>query len=228
MSYSSEVRVSVASGNAPQTNVDLTLWELSTTIDGAGHVHEQQTDQDQTMVQVSGGTPFPFSFVRGPSFLMNNNHSIALAAYESGMPGPMFRSGRFDTLPAGSPGNPDGLVDIMLIAMTSQTVGDINTMLAAAMPLTLPDGNTVSTAMVSTAPPSRTVTLVATGPYGATTYTYTLPFTIDPSNDQVNLSNVLEANATGSGSITFVAGPGGGVQAFIDNLLAGLFVASAP
>lgn len=224
MPYASEVRVGTATGDPPDMNVSLLLWELSTTIDNAGRVREQQVDQDNVTVAVSGGTTTSFSFVRGPDFLSNNNHSISLAAYQEGLPGPMFRSGRFETLPAGSPGDPNGLVDILLVDQMRIPMADINSMIGATLPMTLPDGNVIDTVTVSSAPPSDTLTLVATGPYGATTYTYTLSFTITPSDDQVDLTSVLEANAVGSGSITFAANPGGGFQAFIDNLFAGLFV----
>jgi hypothetical protein len=225
MPYSSEVRVWTATGDSPEMDVSLVLWELSTTIDNAGRVREQQVDQDNTTVSVSGGTTFPFSFVRGPDFLANNNHSISLAAYQAGgQSGPLFRSGRFETLPAGAPGNPDGLVDILLVDPMRVPMADINSMVAASLPMTLPDGNVINTITMTSAPPSDTLTLVATGPYGATTYTYTLPFVITPSDDQVDLTRVLEANAAGQGSLTFAAGPGGGFQAFINNLFAGLFV----
>lgn len=222
MPYSSEVRVGVVSGTAPALGVSLTLWELSTTVDNANRLRHQQVDQDQISVQAAGGTRTGFSFFRGPDFLANNNHSISLAAYQSGLPGPMFRSGKLDTLPAGSPGNAAALVDILLIDPQRFTMTDINAMIPT--PITLPDGNIVSTVTLSSAPPSRTLTLVATGPYGATTYTYTLAFTIDPSDDQFDPSGVLSATAIGTGSIVFTAGPGGGFQAFVDNLFAGLFV----
>src|SRR5262249_5919098 len=77
---------------------------------------------------------------------------------------------------------------------------------------------------VASAPPSRTLTLTATGPYGATTYTYTLPFTIDPLDDQFDLTRVVGANLAGTPSIAFAANPGGGVQAFFANLFSSLFI----
>lgn len=224
MSYSSEVRVDSVGGLSQQVDVSLILWELFTTIDNANRVRHVAVDNEQISVSVSGGTKTPFSFVRGPDFLANNNHTISLAAYQSGSPGPMFRSGRLDSLPAGAPGNPAALVDVMLVEQQRFTMADINAMIHT--PMTLPDGNTVTTATVTSAPPSRTLTLVATGPYGAATYTYTLTFTIDPSDDQYDLTRVLHATAIGRGSIVFTAGPGGGLQAFIDNLFAGLFVGS--
>lgn len=222
MPYSSQVRVNDASGAAAQVNVSLTLWELSDVINGSGHIHEHQTDQDSTSVVASGGVPVGFSFVRGPSFSSNQNHDISLAAYQSGLPGPMFRSGRMSTLPAGAPGNPDALVDVMLIDQQRFTMAAINA--AIPTPMTLQDGTVVKTATITSAPPSRSLTLVATGPYGATTYTYTLSFTIDPWDDEFDLTHVLGANAAGTGSVVLTAGLGGGVQAFIDNLFSFLFV----
>lgn len=222
MSYSSEVRVSTVKGASPSFNVSVILWELFTTIDNANRVRHMQVDQDQVSVPVSGGTIMPFSLVSGPDFLANRNHSISLAAYQRGIPGPMFRSGQLDTLPAGAPGNPDALVDVILVDQQRFTMAEMNARIPT--PIRLPDGNTVTTVTVSSAPPSNTLTLVATGPYGATTYTYTLSFTIDPSDDQFDLASVLVATAVGSGTIVFSAGPGGGFQAFIDNLFAGLFV----
>ena len=134
----------------------------------------------------------------------------------------MFRSGRMNTLPAGAPGNPDALVDVMLIDQQRFTMAEINGMIPT--PMTLQDGTVVKTVTVTSAPPSRSLTLVATGPYGATTYTYTLSFTIDPWDDEFDLTHVLGANAAGTGSIVLTAGSGGGLQAFIDNLFSFLFV----
>ena len=162
MPYSSEVRVAVVSGTQPSIDVSLILWELSTTIDNANRLHNRQVDQDQVSVPVSGGTKTSFSLVRGPDFLANNNHSISLAAYQSGRPGPMFRSGRLETLPAGAPGNLGALVDVILVEQQRFTMAEINAMIP--MPFTLADGNIVTTATLSSAPPSSNLTLVATGP----------------------------------------------------------------
>jgi hypothetical protein len=221
MPYSSQVRVSTLSGTAPSGTVALTLWELFVTIDNSGRFRQQQVDQEQVSVQV-GGLPVPFAFTSGPSFTSNNNHTISLAGYQAGRPGPVFRSGRLDTLPAGAPGNTAALVDVLYLDQVRFTMAEINAMIPT--PITLPDGTVISTATLTSAPPSNVLTLTATGPYGATTYTYTLTLTIDPWDDEFDLSHVLAASAVGHGTIVFAANPGGGFQAFIDNLFAGLFV----
>ncbi len=222
MPYNSEVRVAVQSGSPFSGAVALQLWEISTTIDNAGRIRQQQVDQERVTTAVAGGVATAFSTMDGPSYTSRNNHDISLTAYQDPQPGPIFRSGRLVTLPPGSPGDPSSLVDVMLLNASRFTMAEINSMIPT--PITLPDGNVVTTATVASAPPSRILTLTATGPYGATTYTYTLPFTIDPSDDQVDLSRVLEANTAGASSLTFVASPGGGFQAFLNNLFAGLFV----
>jgi hypothetical protein len=224
MAYSSEVRISSVSGPAPSIDVSLVLWELSTTIDNANRWHNHQTDQDRADISVSGGASTPFSFVRGPDFQANNGHDISLAAYHnlSSRPGPMFRSGRLAALPPGSPGNQAGLVDAILVKQSIFTMASINASIQT--PFTLADGTVILTVVVSSAPPSRTLAFVATGLYGAANFTYTLSFTIDPSDDQFDLTKVLEVNAIGTGAVVFTAGPGGGVQALIDNLFAGLFL----
>jgi len=228
MPYASEIRVGVDSGSAPSITTNVTLWELSTTIDNAGRVRNQQVDQETVQVAVAGGVPFSVTTADGPSYLSRNNHSISLAAYQDGMPGAAFRSGPLETLPAGSPGDPNGLIDIMLVGAQRFTMAEINAMIP--VPITLPDGNVISTATITSAPPSRNLTLVATGPYGATTYTFTLVFTIDPSNDQWDLTSVLEANlatpgaVAGGATLTFTPGPGGLVQSLIASLFQGLFI----
>jgi len=191
-------------------------------IDGDGRVRDARFNSDRVIVPVSGGNRTPFTLVRGTDFLANGRQ-ISLAAYQDGMPGPIFRSGRLQTLPAGAPGNRDALVSVILIGQQRFPIADINAMIPT--PITLPDGNVVTTATVSSAPPSRTLTLVATGPRGTGTFTYTLNFTIDPSDDQYDLASVLTTNAVGRGSIVFTAGPGGGLEAFISNLFVGLFEA---
>src|SRR5689334_1227451 len=176
MPYSSQIRVGAASGSPPSLDVSLTLWELFTTYDSASRAHQEQVDQEAVTVHVAGGASTPFSFVSGPSFTSNSNHDIGLAAYQAGQPGPVFRSGRLNTLPAGAPGNAAALVDVMLIDQRRFTMAEINAMIP--LPMTLRDGTVITTATVTSAPPSRALTLVATGPYGRTTYTYTLTFTI--------------------------------------------------
>lgn len=222
MPYASEVRVSSQTGTPYAGGVELQLWEVSTTYDNANRQHIRQVDQERITVSVAGGTSTAFATMDGPSYSARNNHDIALSAYQPGMPGPIFRSGRLVDLPPGSPGTPSSLVDTMFLDAVRFTTAGINAMIPT--PITLPDGNVITTATITSAPPGRVLTLTASGPYGATTYTYTLPFTIDPSDDQVDLTRVLEANAAGTPTLTFVAGPGGGFQAFVDNLFAGLFV----
>ncbi|MET0534043.1 MAG: CFI-box-CTERM domain-containing protein [Steroidobacter sp.] len=222
MPYANQVRVSSQSGGPLSGAVEVQLWEMSTVFDSHNNSHINQVDQERISVAVSGGAATSFATVAGPTFLSNNNHQIALSVHQAALPGPIFRSGRMDTLPAGAPANASALVDIMLLELKRYTMADVNAMIPT--PITLPDGNTVSTVTVTSAPPSRVLTLVATGPYGATTYTYTLPFTIEVSNDQVDLTLVFEAARAGAPSITFAAGTGGGFQAFFNNLFAGMFV----
>jgi hypothetical protein len=223
MPYSSEVRVSSQSGSPLSGTVALTLWEIWTAIDNLGRVHDQQVDSERVTTAVAGGAPTAFSMTRGPDFKYPKNHDISLAAYQDPHPGPIFRSGRFDTLPPGSPGDRSHQVDVMLLDPVRFTIAEINSIIQGQLPITLSDGNVISTAIVTSAPPSRILTLTATGPFGRTTYTYTLLFTIDPSDDQVDLSNVLGAYVAGPPTVTFAAGPGGGFQALIDNILSGFF-----
>jgi hypothetical protein len=222
MPYSSEVRVASQVGTPLSGAVAIQLWEISTTFDNENRVRDQQVDQERVTVTVAGAVPSAFATMDGPSYSSRNNHDIALSAYESTLPGPIFRSARLASLPPGSPGVPSSLVDVMLLDAVRFTMIAINAMIPT--PITLDDGNVVSTATISSAPPGRILTVVATGPYGRTTYTYTLPFTIDPSDDQIDLTRVLEANRAGTPTITFVAGPGGGFQAFLDSLFSGLFI----
>ena len=228
MPYASEIRVNSQSGSAPSSQMDITLWELKHTYDNQGRSRDEQIDQETVSVNVAGGTQTAFATMDGPSYL-SRNHSMAMSAYQSGSPGPVFRTGQIDTLPTGSPGDPNGMVDVMFLDQMRFTMAEINAMIPT--PITLPDGNIISTATLSSAPPSNELTLVATGPYGATTFTFTMMFTIDPSNDQFDLTKVLQATPSrpgvaGGATMTFAAGPGGGAQAFIDNLFVGLFIGS--
>ena len=89
-----------------------------------------------------------------------------------------------------------------------------------ATPITLPDGTVINKVTITSAP----LTLTATGTYGRAIFTYTLPFTVEPSDDQIDLTRVFEANTAGTATVTFVAGPGGGAQALLDNLFSVLFI----
>jgi hypothetical protein len=222
MPYSSEIRVSSQTSGRFSGPVSIQLWEISTTFDQSNRFRDVQTDQERVTVTVAGAANTTFSTMDGPSYSARNNHDIAISAYQGTQPGPIFRSGRLQSLPPGSPGDPSSLLDTMLLDPRRFTIAEINMMITT--PITLPDGTVVSTATVVSAPPSRTLTLTATGPYGRTTYTYTLPFTIDPSDDQIDLTSVLEANTAGTATITFVASPGGGFQALLDNLFSGLLI----
>jgi len=225
MPYSSEVRVSNQSGPTYSGPVTLKLWEIFTTFNDSGRgnqTQDEQVDQDSVTVTVAGGANTAFATTDGPTYAARSNHDIGLSAYQGALPGPLFRSGRLASLPPGAPGDPSSLVDTMLLDSVVFTMAGINA--AVTTPITLSDGTTVTSFVITSAPPSRTLTGTATGLYGRAVYTYTLPFTIDPSDDQIDLTSVLEANLAGTATITFAAGPGGGFQALLDNLFSSLFI----
>lgn len=196
-----------------------TLWELFTTVDNASNLRHQQVDQETVTVAVTGGIPSDVAFVRGPSFLEPLNHQISLAAYQTGMPGPVYRSGRHDTLPD------QVLVDVMLVERQVFALASLNDSISASLPFTLSDGTVVSSASIAPGAAADLV-LTATGVYGAATFTYTLTFTIDVWDDQWDPTHLMAAQAQDRGSITFAGNgtPGGAIQALVDNIFAGLVI----
>jgi hypothetical protein len=142
MPYSSEIRVEAVGGSQPSIDVSLILWELYSSLAVGGNALVAHKDLiEQTSARVAGGAKATLSFKSAPGF-PGTNHSISLAAYQSDMPGPMFRSGALETLPA------DALVDVILLDQQRFTTAELGAMIPT--PLTLPtDGHRIDTVTVT-------------------------------------------------------------------------------
>jgi hypothetical protein len=139
------------------------------------------------------------------------------------MDGPLFRSGRFRTLPTPFPDDPEGYVDIVA---GSPVVIEVGPALARST-LTLRDppmrGDGWMLTSVGLAAPSGAITVTATGTTSASDpFTYTRTFTLQPSWDVISTATVLDL-AVGTPTAT---GPvPTEVRGLVNRAVAELFVA---
>jgi hypothetical protein len=199
MPYSTQVTLIDLSGAIPQP-LAARVWELWRVIDGNGRIQHVQSATEAALVP--GGV---VSVSAGPSYLDSSRHEIAITVGVDGEPGPLFRSGAYDTLPPGAPADPDGLIEIYAPAEPVRLrAADLAAMLPA-VPLALGGGVTITGLTVGLG--EGTLTVSATGtqslaflpPAG---FTYALTFSITPSMDLFDLGNVFEIVPTGPGVLT--------------------------
>jgi hypothetical protein len=175
------------------------LWRLKFPV--------QQVIETQTL---QGGR---VTFAAGGSIV---NASIGISVTEAPnatFTGPLFRSGAMNTLPAGAPGNPGGLIEIAA-APAAQVSSAQVTAAAAAAPLpALPGGAVVTTRTVSLSPGLATLSIggfvpVSVPIIGGFTipFSYSLPFTISPSGNMFDTTEICVIVPSGSATFAF-SGP---------------------
>jgi hypothetical protein len=142
--------------------------------------------------------------------------SIGISVQDAPNPtltGPLFRSGPLSSLPAGAPGNPAGLIEILVPCFTAVTATTLTARLPAT-PFKVDQKTTVNSIMLGLGTGGVTLTLGLTGAVLGSivtvSFTYTLTFTIVPSFDLNNSAEVCVAVPSGPGTIT-----GGGVLGFL-------------
>jgi hypothetical protein len=176
MPYANEAQLVYLPGLDTIPDVTARLWMLWTTFDNSNRLTTHQGEYEDDVVR--SGARFRFSFVHGPSLFEEIRRSIGLTLHESrpAMEGPLFRSGRFDPLPAPFPEDPEGYVDIVV---GSPVVIDVGLPLAGFSPLlrSLPwsgSGWTVTSATLAATPGAVNVTASGTTSAGLP-FTYTSP-----------------------------------------------------
>ncbi len=221
MAYTNEVRL-LRTTDEPVIACTATLWAHWTEIVN-DRTRFRQSDHDSATVPVSSA--FRFTTGRGPSFA-DIGRSIGLTLHNTDVQmrsGPWFRSGTFDTLPTPFPEDPNGFIDVILAPAVEMTVAELSAGLPAT-PFRPPGRSEVVTGVALAATGAgvgtRTMTLTVTGTSGATTFTYTLEFRLRPSNDVFALATVIELEVVAD-NLSFTANPGGGLQAWLKNLVAG-------
>lgn len=219
MAYANEVRVLSLSGEDFQ-DVDCVLYACWTEVDSAGRSRERFDPRDEQTHRWEGA--FTVSFTRGPSFMHENNRAIALGIRgkkPAGRTGFWFRSGGYDTLPTPYPANPEGYVDVVLAPPLELDISTLNRGLGGLRrPIDGGEIESVSVASTGDAQAGRTLTATGTGTHGNTRFTYTLEFRLHPTEDVRTPEQVVDVEVVAS-SLQFQGNPGGGVEAFVKNLV---------
>ena len=135
-------------------------------------------------------------------------------------PGPLFRSGSRTELPLGSPDNPGGRLNLAVPCPSRFTALQLDAM-ANQIPITPPAGVTITSRRLVPGTGAMTLTLTGTltGRVGLIPYTepftYTLTFTVSPSTDVSNTSEIVVVTPTGPGALTFTGGMGWFLNPFV-------------
>lgn len=113
MPYTNEAQLVYIAGLDTIPEVTARLWMLWTTFDSSNRFRTHQAEFEDDVVR--SGARFAFAFDHGPSLFEEVRTDIGLTLHESqpAMDGPLFRSGRFPTLPTPFPDDPEGFVDIV-------------------------------------------------------------------------------------------------------------------
>lgn len=242
MSYTDEIDLLTLFRSSSVPTVLIQEWEGIHQYDNAGHDHWHETNLETVTV--------PFSVSQ--NFTMSSGPSATLPGYSIGIrvlwsspidPGPLFRSGYFQTLPAPKPASPTGQIDIIEAPLQSFTEAQIATSLPT-LPFALDPMNTITALPVPTITPTTvgtpgTINVVAVGTstgFGSTTlgapvtFTYTAPVLVSPSNkmDETGPPTevVIVSPKASAATLTFSSTGSwmSALEAFLGNLLIGLFM----
>jgi len=224
--YSSEIRVS-SFGNAPDvSNLLLKSWDLLTRI-GNDRLRRTQIEKETVTIPLDFGSWTEFGFVSGPN-PFNEIDYIGISAHLEGFPGPLFRSGQLKSLPEGDHNNHfDGLIDVLVIEEKRISISEINKQYKDEIEKSNGNyniqGYKITSIVIDQIPQTKNLLLTVTGPYGKTTFKFTVIFTVTPSDYQFDLDSIIDVNLVGTtGKIVFIPGPGGGFEAFWLNAFSGL------
>jgi hypothetical protein len=161
---------------------------------------------------VQGGR---IQFIHGGSI---PGRSIGISIHDAPNPtftGPLFRSGPFASLPPGSPANPGGLIEIGIPAPATITSAALSAGLPPPTSLPVPAGVTVTSLTLTLGTGAATLTVSGTataslGILGAVSlpFTYTLTFSIAPSFNMNDVTEICLVVPTGPGTLsTALGGP---------------------
>ncbi|HEX2383471.1 MAG TPA: hypothetical protein VHI95_12590 [Acidimicrobiales bacterium] len=158
----------------------------------------QLSPGSQAVQEVTPSSAGRIGFMSGPSSLTGSSVGVSLA--NGVLPGPLFRSGPMTTLPAGSPANPSGRLNVAVPCPSRFTAAQLATMASGLAPAP-PTGMTItSTALV---PGNGTIMLLLSGTFGPAPFTYALSFTVSPSTDMNNPAEIVVLTPTGPGTLAF-------------------------
>ena len=156
------------------------------------------TRQAVETTAASGGR---IGFMTSPSSL---GGPVGVSLIDGVSPGPWFRSGALVALPAGSPDNPSGRLNLAVPCPVRFDAAQLNA-LASGLTMALPAGVTITSAGLVPGNGSLMLLLggTASTPFGSQPFTYTLTFALTPSMDMSNPSEVVVVTPTGPGSLAF-------------------------
>lgn len=242
MSYTDEIDLLTLFRSSSVPTVLIQEWEGQHQFDNAGRDHWHETNQETVTVPYS--TSQNFAMTSGPSATVFG-YAIGIRVLWSSPidPGPLFRSGYFQTLPTPQPASPTGQIDIIEASTQSFTAGQIATSLPT-LPFVLDSMNTIAALPVPTITQATvgtpgTINVVAVGTsrgFGSTTFpapvtfTYTAPLSISPSNkmDETGPPTDVVIVSPNASAATLTFGSTGSwvsaLEAFLGNLLIGLFM----
>lgn len=211
--------------NAPGYETTVIIYDLAGTIGlpGQGRVWRLIAPSFQQEVELRSIQGDRISFIQDPAI---GGASIGISINEEpnpAFPGPLFRSGPLTSLPPGAPANPGGLIEIGTDSRgTAISATAINAAAAAAPLPTVPPGIAVATRTITLG--AGSATLAATGTAAATIpfigtvavpFTYTLTFSIVPSSNMNDVTEICVVVSLGATLTT----PLGGFIAFVFNIL---------
>jgi hypothetical protein len=208
--------------NAPGYRTEITVFDLAGSTVLPYHVQQWQLTppSSQGVFESRDVVAGSVTFANGASFPTG---SIGISVHDapgSIFPGVLFRSGPMAALPPGSPGDPAGLIEIGVPAVPPVPLATIVAGFPA-LPMTTAISTSLGTLSVriasltlTLAPGSATLTVgliisVIFGPFGTTAlpFTYTLPFTIVPSSNMNDVTEICLVVPSGPDTVTAPPGP---------------------
>jgi hypothetical protein len=231
MAYTNEVELYLLQTGGQPPPVEVRVWEGQSVIVPRGPIQWHESVAETVSVPYT--STFTFSVWSGP--IPPPRYLIGYSVHLGSSPGPLFRSGYFETLPPPKPEDPNGFVSIIEAKMVSTDQATLNKAIAApppaglgSPPFTVPDNPDITvTALAVTiisgalrVDVSGTTTKFLGTPVG---FSYTVDIILFPAG-MVDTSSVIGAAASGPGSLSFrgTGQPGSGQAATFLSVIAGV------